>query len=323
MSTSVQTINHTAQRRKTVQFLFLTLPGTGWLVLFLFIPLLIMLYYSFLERGARSGVVYGTFTLEHYINIFEPTSRGQYIYLELFWRSLVASLATTVFCLLIGYPLAFFIATRQSTWKNVFLLLVVIPFWTNFLVRTYALITIMRNEGVINTMLDSTGVLPTLGNLGLPIETETLEENGEEVEFNYVQILNTPFAVILGLVYSYLPFMVLPIYATVERFNFRLVEAAHDLGANDRKAFFRVVLPGTIAGVVAGCILVFIPTIGSLITPELLGGVSTPMIGPVIQNQFGSARNPAFGSAISILMMLVVIGALVIYFRLSEDARVI
>jgi len=226
-------------------------------------------------------------TLANYATILNP----QLPYFVVFQDSIVIAGIVTVICLLVGYPLAFFIATRQSAlMKNLTLFLVILPFWTNFLVRTYAIKVLIGQDGPINT---------TLLNLGLITEP--------------LSLVNTQFAVLLGLVYTYLPFMVLPIYSSVERFEFRLVEAANDLGANDLRSFWRVVLPLTLPGVMAGSILVFIPTIGAFITPDLLGGVSGLMIGNLINTQFRGSGNWPRGAAASMVMLLLVMISLIVY----------
>jgi len=262
-------------------------PTIFWLFFFFILPLFIVLVVSFLSRG-QGGVGVLPFTLEHYERSFG-------VFSPVLWRSLNIALVTTVVCLLIGYPLAFFISTRRSSFGRQFgLFLVILPFWTNFLVRTFAWRILLGDEGTINGFLTSIGLI-------------------EEP----LKMLNTPFAVLLGLVYGFLPFMVLPIYASVERFNFRFVEAAHDLGANDWRAFWRVVFPLTLPGVVAGCALVFIPSVGSFVTPDLLGGTRGLMIGNLIQRQFGGSGNMPLGSALSIIMMAVVMISLLIYVRLG------
>ncbi len=277
------------KNRELKNLLFLIFPGTIWLLIFFIVPLVIVLIYSFLERGIYGGVIW-QFTLDNYQRL------AQGIYWGIFWRSLFLALITTIMCLLIGYPLAYFIATIRPPWRNVLLMLVIIPFWTNFLVRTYAWIVLLRTEGVFNIVLQS---------LQLADEPLTL--------------LFTPFAVTIGLVYGYLPFMILPLYATIERFNFSLLEAAQDLGANDLRSFFRVVLPLTMRGIVAGCLLVFIPAFGAFITPDILGGAKTMMVGNLIQNQFLKARNWPFGSALSIALMMIVLIPVIIYFGVSEE----
>lgn len=267
---------------------WLALPAILWLTLFFLLPVMIVFVVSFLSRG-RGGAGELPFTLENYervINIFGP------IITDSIWIAFV----TTVICLVVGYPLAFFISTRSDPrFRSLALFMIILPFWTNFLVRTYALQTILGREGIIN------GVLTSLGLIGEPLA-----------------LLNTPEAVILGLVYGYLPFMVLPIYASVERFDFRYVEAAHDLGANDIRAFLRVVLPLTLPGVIAGFILVFIPTIGAFVTPDLLGGTRGIMIGNLIQQQFRGSGNQPLGSALSVVLMAMVMVALLIYVRFGD-----
>ena len=278
----------TLETRKTRNLLILLLPATIWLLIFFIIPLIIVLVYSFLERGTYGGVTW-EFTLKNYQRLAND------LYLNIFWRSLGLASLTTLICLIIGYPLAFFIATSSTRWRNLLLFLVIIPFWTNFLVRTYAWMIILRSEGMINTMLQSLNLIQEPLNL-----------------------LFTPFAVIVGLIYGYLPFMILPLYATIERLNFSLVEAAQDLGANHIRTFFRIILPLTLPGIIAGSILVFIPALGAFITPDILGGAKTVMVGNLIQNQFLQARDWPFGSALSMGLMVLVLIPVMIYFRSSN-----
>lgn len=289
MATSLSLDSSTNRRRKPADERsrggLLALPAAVWLGIFFVLPLLIVAVISFLSRG-RAGVQYTTpTTLENYADMLGG------VYFPVFTNSMVIAALTTVICLVVGYPLAFFIATRKNRlMQNLSLFLVILPFWTNFLVRTYAVKVLLGVDGPLNS---------TLLNIGLISEP--------------IQMINTPFAVYLGLVYSFLPFMVLPIYASVERFEFRLVEAANDLGANDIRAFFRVVLPLTLPGVLAGSILVFIPTVGAFITPDLLGGTQGLMIGNLITTQFRGTGNWPRGSAASMLMMALVIIALIFY----------
>lgn len=305
---------------------WLAFPAIFWMIFFFILPVLIVLFMSFLTRTRSGGDL--PLTFEPYVDVFgefyeldeiqegfedfelaETNAERREVIGEIiepdnpYSRTLVRSLwiatVSTVICLLIGYPLGFFISTRRSSaMRSITLFLVILPFWTNFLVRTYAWRVMLGQEGVINNVLVGLGIL-------------------EEP----VQMLFTQGAVIVGLVYGFLPFMVLPIYAAVERFDFRLVEAAHDLGANDWSAFWRVILPGTLPGVVAGSILVFIPSIGSYITPDLLGGGSgnRVMIGNLIAEQFGATGNWPRGSALSIVLMLIVLLSLVVYLRFGQD----
>jgi spermidine/putrescine transport system permease protein len=262
-------------------------PGGLWLVLFFLIPLLIMLAYSFMHRGIYGGIEPGL-TFEHYTRFFDP------LYLAILQRTFLWSLACTLLCLVLGYPVAYVIA-QAGRWRNLLLLLVVLPFWTSFLVRTFALIFLMRDTGLINTWLMNAGLI-------------------EEP----LAILYTPFAVMAGLVYGFLPFMILPIYASLERLDRSLLEAAEVLGARPRARFLRVTVPLSMPGVIAGCLLVFIPALGSFLTPDLLGGAKQLMIGNLIQNQFTAARNWPFGSAASFIIMALVLAAVLLYLRSSS-----
>lgn len=264
----------------------LLFPAVTWLVVFFVAPLFIVLVYSFLERGTYGGVVW-QFTVENISRVFDP------LYLNTFMRSVYIAMITTVICLFLGFPLAFFIATRPPKRRNTLLLALMIPFWTNFLIRTYAWLTILRtNTGLINTSLMSLGIikepLPLFGN---------------------------DFAIVLGLVYGWLPDMVLPIYAALERLDWSLIEAANDLYASGTKAFMRIIWPLSLPGVVAGSMLVFIPSLGAFVTPAILGGGKSLMIGNIISNQFLAAHDWPFGSALSMLMMVLMLMATLIYFR--------
>jgi len=283
----------------------LALPSAAYLIIFFILPLFFVLLMSVLTRGSNPAEYSLPFTLENFTAIFRQPI------LNILQRSIWIALVTTVICFVIGYPLAFFISTRQSSWaRQAALFFVILPFWTNFLVRTYAWQIILGRRGVFNEQ-----VLARLEDtrLGQPI----LDFFGVTPPLN---ILGTEFAVLLGLVYTFLPFMVLPIYATIERFNFRLVEAAHDLGANDWYAFWRVIFPITMPGVVAGWILVFIPSIGAFVTPELLGGTKGFMIGNFINRQFKDAGGSwTLGSGSSVVMMVLVSAALFIYIRYAGE----
>lgn len=274
--------------RERNQLLLFLIPALGWLIIFFILPLLLIFVYSFLQRGTYGGINW-IFTWSNYQQL------GNELYLNTMFRSLWLAFLTTIFCLLIGYPMAFFIATRPPRWRNILLLLVIIPFWTNFLVRTYAWMVLLGKEGIINTVL---------ANLKIIDEPLTL--------------LFTPFAVIIGLIYGYLPFMILPLYASIERFDFTLVEAAQDLGANDFWTTCRIVFPLTLKGIIAGSLLVFIPAIGAFITPDILGGAKSLMVGNLIQNQFLAARNWPLGSAFSMLLMFIILLPMLIYFQTSD-----
>jgi spermidine/putrescine transport system permease protein len=262
-----------------------------------------MAYISILERGVNGGVVWGAHTPEAYVSfLFERDLDDSLMlntdYLQIFWRSLWLSAATTALALLIGFPSALYMALQPPAWRNLLIFLVTIPFWTNLLVRNYAWILLLRNNGLLE------GALAALGISDQPLG-----------------VLYTPLAVMVGLTYSFLPFMVLPIYASLEKLDFRLVEAAYDLGADRRRALARIIVPLAMPGIVAGCILVFIPCLGAYVTPELLGGGKTLMIGNLIQGQFGAARNWPFGAALSFALLAMVLLAMVVHLmRFSRTA---
>jgi spermidine/putrescine transport system permease protein len=277
----------TIRRRPGLQVLVLIFPSLFWLVVFFAIPLIIVFVYSFLKRGPYGQIVW-EFNLNNYARFFDP------LYLKIFVRSFKIAGITTVVSFLLGYPMAYWIATRPPRWRNTLLLLLMIPFWTNFLVRTYAWILILRDTGLVNNALMSLGLI-----------SEPLPLFGNDL------------AIIIGLVYGWFPDMVLPCYAAVERLDFSLVEAAQDLYANELRAFARVIFPLTLPGIVAGSILVFIPSLGAYVTPDLLGGAKSVMIGNVIQSQFLTVRDYPFGSAFSFVLMAMMLVATLIYFRVG------
>ncbi len=258
-------------------------PAWVWMTAFFLLPLVIVLVYSFLSKGDYGGVAL-PLTGSNYGRFVDP------LYLRILGRSFLIAAAATALCLAIGYPLAYYIARYGGRWKNALLFLVVLPFWTSFLVRTYAWIFLLRDTGLINTLLIRLGwvrvPLPLLYNEG---------------------------AVLVGLVHGFLPLMVLPLYASIERLNPALLEAAADLGARPFSSFYRVTLPLTRSGVYAGSVLVFVSALGAYITPDLLGGGKSIMIGNLVQNQFTTARDWPFGSAASLLLMAVVVAALQLY----------
>ncbi len=265
--------------------LILLIPALFWLTFFFLIPIASIFIFSFAERGAYGGVDW-TLTLGNYRRLLDP------LYLGILWRSIVTAAVSTAVCLILGYPFAYYVARYQYRWRNVLLLLVVVPFWTNFLIRTYAWIVILRSEGVLNKLLAALfpGIAPP-------------------------ELLYTPVAVHIGLIYGYLPFMILPLYASLEQIDGALIDAAKDLGAKPWRAFLNVTLPLSVPGIVAGSVLVFIPTVGAFITPDLLGGGKVNYIGNVIARQFKTARDWPFGSALSFLLMGVVLIGTLIYFR--------
>lgn len=260
-------------------------PGLLWTALFCLLPILVVLAVSFATRGTYGGVLW-EFSLENYRDLLHP------LYLRIFGQSVLLAGMTTGLCLALGFPLAYYIARLPPRRQALWLVLIMIPFWTNFLVRTYAWIFILRTEGLLNTLL-----------LQLHLISAPLD------------LLYSQEAVLLGLVYGYLPFMVLPLYAAIERIDPALIEAAWDLYA-DRWSLFRLVLvPLTKPGIVAGCVLVFIPSLGAFLTPDLLGGARSMMLGNLIQHEYLVARDWPLGSALSLVMMLIVTGSVLWYLR--------
>ncbi len=274
--------------RQSCRSCWLALPGLVWMGLFFLIPLLLVFAISFASRGTYGGIVW-EFTAANYLDLLHP------LYGKILGQSLWYAALTTVCCFVLGFPLAYVIARSPARWQPVLLLLVMLPFWTNFLVRTYAWMILLRHDGLVNSLLLSLGVIAT------PFE-----------------VLYTPAAVVIGLVYGYLPFMVLPLYVAVERLDPVLVEAAWDLYASRWAVFSRVVVPLTMPGIVGGCVLVFIPSIGSFITPDLLGGARSMMIGNLIQHEYLVVRDWPLGSALSFVLMAVVMAAVVLYYRHAD-----
>lgn len=260
-------------------------PGLLWTALFCLLPILVVLAVSFATRGTYGGILW-EFSLENYRDLLHP------LYLRIFGQSVLLAGITTGLCLALGFPLAYYIARLPPRRQALWLVLIMIPFWTNFLVRTYAWIFILRTEGLLNTLL-----------LQLHLISSPLD------------LLYSQEAVLLGLVYGYLPFMVLPLYAAIERIDPALIEAAWDLYA-DRWSLCRLVLvPLTKPGIVAGCVLVFIPSLGAFLTPDLLGGARSMMVGNLIQHEYLVARDWPLGSALSLVMMLIVTGSVLWYLR--------
>lgn len=266
-------------------------PTSAWLLVFLLVPLGIVGWYSLGTRGILEPVRFTEgLNWGNYGDALNPD------FLPIFLRSIAYAAATTVACLALGFPLAYTIARFGGRWKNALLLLVILPFWTSYLVRMYAWKFILDDEGLANTVL---------GGLGL----------GREHQFT-----NTHGAVILGLTYGFLPFMTLPLYATIERMDGRLIEASYDLGLGKLATLWRVTLPTVLPGIVAGVLLTFIPALGDFVTPELLGGTRTQMFGTTIQDQFGNGQNWPLGAAMAVLLMAFILVGVFFYARnVGED----
>ncbi|HEX2989983.1 MAG TPA: ABC transporter permease [Anaerolineales bacterium] len=295
------------RRSKALQLFGLISPGMLWILLFFNLPILIVLFISFVERGRAGSIrIPPVYTLENYLQLFNACASefsgpdcNPLLYVGIFGHSVRIALIVTFWCIVLGYPLSYFVSRQRPLLRDALMVLVIIPFWSNFLVRTYALKQVLATEGLVNSFL-----------MGLGLVNQPLE------------MLFNEFAVIVGLVYGYLPFAILPMYASIEKFDHSLMEAASDLGAPPWKAFLRVMLPMTLPGVIAALVLVFVPVVGAFITPDIMGGGKIEMIGTLINRQFGVSRNWPFGSAMSLILMLMVLIGVIAYFRSgSEETR--
>lgn len=295
------------RRNKAFQLFSLITPGALWIFLFFNLPLLIVLFISFVERGRAGSIkLPPVYTIENYRQLFNACASqfagpecDPLLYIGIFGHSVRIALVVTLWCILLGYPLSYFISRQKQIWRDALMVLVIIPFWTNFLVRTYALKQVLATEGLLNSFF-----------MGLHLINQPLD------------LLFNEFAVVVGLVYGYLPFAILPMYASIEKFDHTLMEAAADLGASPRWAFLRVMLPMTLPGVIAALVLVFVPVVGAFITPDIMGGGKIEMIGTLINRQFGVSRNWPFGSSMSLMLMLMVLIGVIAYFRSGgEETR--
>jgi spermidine/putrescine transport system permease protein len=261
-------------------------------------PLFVMLAYSFMVKGDYGDVRFGEFSLDGWFSvfferdIFDDTIGLADAHLSIIWRSVRLSLITTALALALGFPTAYFIATRPAATREVWVFLVTIPFWTNLLIRTFAMQEVIRNEGILNTLMIWLGIVD-----------------------RPVQLMYTDAAILFGMVYVYLPLMVLPLYASMEKLDFRLIEAGYDLYATRLRVLWRIIIPLVRPGIIAGSILVFIPSLGAYVIPRVLGGGKNMMLGNLIELQFGAGRNWPLGAAISITLMAMVMLALLVYVR--------
>jgi spermidine/putrescine transport system permease protein len=278
-------------KEKITQRVILLGPGLTWFVIFLLLPLLLIFVYSLFQRGTYGGVVYD-FTLRNYERLISS------LVLKIFLNSLWIALVTTVLALLLGYPAAYFIATAPVHWRTSLLMLVILPFWTSYLIRTYAWIVLLNRAGLVSRLLLSVGIIE-----------------------QPIQLLYNDIAIIIGLLYGYLPFMVLPLYASIERLNPELREASADLGATPIKTFLTVTFPLTLTGVITGAIFVFVPSLGNFFVPELLGGGQRIMIGNLITNQFLKARDWPYGSAMAFALMGLIMLVLLFQARMARRSQ--
>jgi len=280
------------RERPSLQGLVLISPTMFWLIVFLLIPLALIVVISFGARGSYGNVEY-IFNLNNYARLFDAE------YASILWDSVWMAMLTTVLCLVGGYPLAYYIARAHPKRRAFFMFLILVPFWTNFLIRIYAWMIILRGEGVLSAVMTALGLMQGPG-LWL---------------FEQIQ-LYTPGAVLIGMMYEFLPFMILPLYSTLEKLDPSLLEAASDLGARPWRAFLRVTLPLSLPGIIAGSILVFIPAMGMFVVPDLMGGAKTVLVGNLIRNQFLTARDWPFGAAASMVLMVLTLVVTLAYTRI-------
>ncbi len=273
-----------AEKAKARRGFLMALPAYSYLALFFATPLVIVLVYSFATRNRSRGTDLNNWNLDAYRKLGEPIVR------DILFRSVWLAIITTVICLVFAYPFAYFLATRRESVRNLMLVFVMIPFWSNFLVRNYAWRVLLGNDGPLSQVTEAVGLGET-------------------------SLLFSRTAVVLGLVYGFLPFMILPLYASIERIDFRLLEASRDLYGNGWQTFRHVLLPLSMPGVVAGSILVFVPSLGAYVTPEILGGAKTTLLGSYIVTQFLTAGNWPVGASLSFVLMAVMLAATLVYFR--------
>ena len=292
-------------RHNKLAFAVLALPPTAWLVIFFTVPLIIMWVYSFAERGPQGQILLAV-NFANYLRAIE------WIHLGIIWKSIWIAAITTVITFTVGFPLAMGIAFAPQKWKNPLLLLVILPFWTNLLIRTYAWIAVLRTRGFLNFGLEwvHEKLSVVLAFVGL---------GGVMGEFQPLELLYNQKAVVIGLVYVYLPFMVLPVYATLEKLDKSYLEASLDLGAGHWRTLLSVTIPLALPGILSGCLLSFILSMGTFLTPDLLGGTDSEMIGNLIARQFTSSRDWPFGAALSFLLLYLTF--LILWVRASLAGR--
>ncbi len=310
--------------------LWLISPTLLWMIGLLIIPLILVAITSFGQRDPDGNVIY-TFSVNNYLRLMgysfnapcgdTPPPCFDDLYITILWRSLVLAFQTTALVILVGYPLAYYVARAPARWRNLLLFLILIPLWTNFVIRVYAWIMILRSQGVINNLLEAVWpvllpVYTVLYNLILsPLSAFLPLHLSAPGAFQPLEMLYTPGAVLVGMLYEFLPFMILPMYTSLEKIEPALYEAAADLGASAARTFWRVTLPLSAPGIVAGTILVFIPVMGTFIVSDILGGRQVILVGNLIQRQFLDARDSTFGSAASIILMVMTLIVTIFYTR--------
>ena len=269
----------------------LAIPYVVWMAIFVIVPLLFIVGYAFTNAD-------GSFTLENFSNLG--------VYASVFKNSFLQAAIATIICLIIGYPFAYILSHERPSVQKAAMLLIMLPMWVNVLLRTYAWMSILENNGFLNQFFRAIGLIDYLNSIGV-------------LSTNYIPMINTSFAVVLGMIYNYLPFMIMPIYTVISGIDRRLIEAAQDLGANRIQTFTRLILPLSLPGVLSGVMMVFIPSVSTFAISRLLGGGLHWLLGDVIDMQFlGGTYNPHLGSAISLIMMIVVLLCMGIMNRFGE-----
>lgn len=275
----------------------LAIPYIFWMAIFVVVPLLLVIVYAFSSRG-------GSFTLENFSTMASYTA--------VFGRSFLLAAIATVICLLIGYPIAYLLSRERTGLRRIAMMIIMLPMWMNFLLRTYSWMSILENTGLINTFFSKIGLFTLINQIGTAM-------NSDFTPLSYFTMINTQGAVVLGMVYNFLPFMILPIFTVIDKIDHKIVEAAQDLGANSTVVFRRVIFPLSLPGVLSGITMVFVPSVSTFVISRLLGGGMTTLLGDLIESQFmGGAYNPELGSAISLVMMLIVLICMAIMNRFGE-----
>ena len=278
----------------------LAIPYVIWMAIFVVAPLILVVFYAFTAKS-------GGFTLENFSRMAG--------YLPVFTRSFLLALIATAICLLVGYPIAYLMTREGPGFRRIAVTLIMLPMWMNFLLRTYSWMSILENTGLLNTLFQKIGLI----DLWNAIAIHFAADPAAYTPISYFPMINTQGAIVLGMVYNFLPFMILPIFTVIEKIDFRIIEAAQDLGANSRQVFQKVIFPLSLPGVLSGITMVFVPAVSTFAISRLLGGGKVTLLGDLIETQFsGSAYNPYLGSAISLVMMVIVLVCMAVMNRFGE-----
>ncbi len=281
------------------------IPYVGWMTLFVVAPIIMVVIYAF-TTGAADGSL-GTFTLENFSKMSS--------YAVVFGRSFKLAVIATVVCLLIGYPVAYMISRESARFQSLAMVLIMLPMWMNFLLRTYSWMSILENNGLLNQLFQNIGLFDLINSIAIRFA----EDPASYVPIEYFRMIGSQGAVVLGMVYNYLPFMILPIYSVITKLDHNLIEAARDLGANSVGVFQKVIFPLSLPGILSGVTMVFVPSVSTFAISRLLGGGTQMLLGDLIEQQFlGGAYNPHLGAAISLVMMLIVVACMAIMNRFGE-----